>query len=350
MKQVQVAPRNTAFDLLRICAAVMVVMLHVSALNWYSVPVDSMEWSALNIYDCLVRSAVPLFFMLSGAFVLAKDIPIKVLYLKKIIPLGITFFTWSLLYVVSTVGLRASMSVGLLGLLKSSITHSHYHLWFLPTLMGIYMLYPLLRALAGYKDGTYVKYFVILFLTVGILRPTITLFVTGETVQALSDKVPVELMRYSGYVITGYYLANINKRKANPYVLLACFFGTVATAAAICQLDAAHTGAPSEILYDYFALTSYLEAVFLFLFFRNMRINRSQTAQTILSKLANLTFGVYLLHPFIIAQLDMRFGFNAVSWNPFLAVPVNTLLIALICGTITAIMVKVPIIRRLWSF
>lgn len=66
--------RNISYDLLRICAAVMVVLLHIAASNWYSLTPDKAEWFAMNFYDSMSRSAVPIFFMLSGTFLLRKDI------------------------------------------------------------------------------------------------------------------------------------------------------------------------------------------------------------------------------------------------------------------------------------
>ena len=72
-------------DILRIMSAFMVVMVHVSAQEWGNVPVNSIEWQTLNVYDCLVIPSVPLFFMISGALFLNEnyEISLKKLFLKK---------------------------------------------------------------------------------------------------------------------------------------------------------------------------------------------------------------------------------------------------------------------------
>ena len=75
--------RNVSYDLLRICAAVMVVLLHIAASNWYSVSPDKAEWVAMNLYDSMARSAVPLFFMLSGAFFIEERYYIKRIVYEK---------------------------------------------------------------------------------------------------------------------------------------------------------------------------------------------------------------------------------------------------------------------------
>lgn len=58
--------RQLHYDLLRIFASFMVVMLHVSAFYWDKIQPQTEQWMALNLFDSAVRSCVPLFFMLSG--------------------------------------------------------------------------------------------------------------------------------------------------------------------------------------------------------------------------------------------------------------------------------------------
>lgn len=69
--------RQLHYDLLRIFASFMVVMLHVSAFYWDKIQPQTEQWMALNLFDSAVRSCVPLFFMLSGAFLLAKELPLN---------------------------------------------------------------------------------------------------------------------------------------------------------------------------------------------------------------------------------------------------------------------------------
>ena len=72
-----------AYDLLRIQAAILVVLLHVSAIGWNMISPRKSQWMIINLYNSMTRGAVPIFFMLSGAFLLNKDIDIKDLYNKK---------------------------------------------------------------------------------------------------------------------------------------------------------------------------------------------------------------------------------------------------------------------------
>lgn len=207
--------RNVSYDLLRICAAVMVVLLHIAASNWYSVSPDKAEWVAMNLYDSMARSAVPLFFMLSGAFLLRKDITLKELYMKKIVPLGIIWGVWSFLYAVDTIGLDRMLSTNFTDIVTPTVD-SHYHLWFIPTLIGLYILHPILRGIVSYREGSYIRYLLAIFIIFGVVKTTLLVFIQNPILVTLIYKIPMELMGYSCYMIMGYYFANISKYKYTP--------------------------------------------------------------------------------------------------------------------------------------
>lgn len=64
--------RRWSLDIIRIMACFFVVVIHVFA---YSVPIDNpktVEWCLENLVLSIVKSAVPLFFMISGVLFLRK--------------------------------------------------------------------------------------------------------------------------------------------------------------------------------------------------------------------------------------------------------------------------------------
>lgn len=341
--------RKTSFDFLRIVAAIMVVMLHVAASKWHAMLPDRTEWMAMNFYDCLVRSAVPVFFMLSGAFMLKKDISCKTLYLKKILPLMLIYLAWSFLYAIDGIGFANIHTVDIEYIVTATI-NSHFHLWFIPVLIGIYMLQPILRAVVDYKDGTYVKYLLVVFVLLGIVRSTLLLFVTDTNAIALLTRITVELTSYAGYVVLGYYLANMHKKQYKPWMLLLGFILVVFVTASICQMDALQKGRPDGLLYGEFTIATFLEAVCLFLFFKNLKCNYSFRTKKVIYQIASWTFGIYLLHPFLMYQLELKFALDILSYNTMLAIPINTFLITIGCFLVISILSQIPIVKRLCKY
>lgn len=65
--------RMTKYDILRIVASFSIVLLHVSASYWSVVDVQSGEFAVMTIYNSVTRFAVPIFFMLSGLFLVSPD-------------------------------------------------------------------------------------------------------------------------------------------------------------------------------------------------------------------------------------------------------------------------------------
>ena len=69
--------RIVKYDILRVVACFAIVMLHVSNGYWYVVNVDSGDFTVMTIYNTFTRFGVPVFFMLSGMFLLdpARELP-----------------------------------------------------------------------------------------------------------------------------------------------------------------------------------------------------------------------------------------------------------------------------------
>jgi surface polysaccharide O-acyltransferase-like enzyme len=86
--------------------------------------------------------------MISGAFFLDpnKNIQMKKLFQKYILRLIIAYIFWSFFYAVEVFILSNEVLslTSLKMIIKETIT-SHYHLEFLPMIIGLYLLVPILR-------------------------------------------------------------------------------------------------------------------------------------------------------------------------------------------------------------
>ena len=75
--------RYVYMDLARVVACILVVCVHIAALDFNNYSIQSMEWKLLNAMDSLGLMGVPLFFMLSGALFLNSDRQLSVAYVWK---------------------------------------------------------------------------------------------------------------------------------------------------------------------------------------------------------------------------------------------------------------------------
>ena len=91
-------------DTLKILAIIAVITIHVSG-NSVILPVSSSGWWAANFYHSLSQWAVPVFVMLSGAFLLGKtDEPLKLFFKKRIKKVVIPYIVWLIIYFLWRIG------------------------------------------------------------------------------------------------------------------------------------------------------------------------------------------------------------------------------------------------------
>lgn len=345
MKEKQLKQRNINFDILRALAAFGVVCIHSTIYEWKNHSPSETEFLVFNIINCLGRCAVPLFFMLSGAFMLQakkceKDI------LKKAGKLLFIYVVWSALYAC------AEMGSGFLHFRCSQwleyFINAKFHLWFLPIIICIYMIFPILYAFVQYEDGRYVRYAVWIFFIFGICKNTlIVLFPENTYLNAVLGKCSVELCEYTGYFILGYYLMYLGKKEKKIYrafmtYLIAVVFCIVAT-----QLVSVRRNELVNVFSSYFSLPVYIEAVSIFTIFCRWKIDWQKCKRLgyVGSYIAGTSLGVYLLHPFVMEHLDSVFGINAKMCHAIISLPMVAVLSYSISVVVVGAMKKIPLLR-----
>ena len=339
--------RIQSLDVLRIVASFMVVMLHVSADKWNSVDVNQLTWKVFNLYDSAVRSCVPIFFMISGATMLGRKdmIPLPQLMKKNMLKLFIVYIAWSALYAIFDVGLRAVFSWQEIPTIIARTIGSHYHLWFLRTLIGVYLLYPVLFIVKSYHDGKYVPYCCALFFIFAVVIYTILLYPFESTLPQMLNRFGYELTGYSGYFLFGYYLTKKELPKLKTIYLLPLLFIIIGVSAKIGEVYSVSRGGPSDILYGNMSLPVFLEAIIIFILFKKIKFDLTEKFSAVIQTISKGTLTIYLLHPFLLEHFEKWFGLTTLSMNAWVSVPVICILIFTICLLISLVLTKLPLIK-----
>lgn len=337
--------RAVGYDLLRVTACVMVLILHASAQMWYAVPVNEPDWVALHVWNTLTRASVPIFFLLSGALLLNAPPPGKSLWTKRIPRLVVAYVVWSLLYGIDNMNLSGVLEHPL-GLIDQALV-GKFHLWFMPTMIGVYLLLPALYAIA--HDARALRPYLWVFGMFGIVGGTVAAL-EGLLPWAVSNafsKVTPELCKCCGYFLLGYALTKVDLARIRRWrwALLALFAVTVALTAWVGVLQSRRVGVAVALLHDNFALPTALEAVCLFLLARTCRIDPASRTARVLAWLSGCTLGVYLLHPFVMDVLQ-RMGFASTTIPAWVGVPALTVVVGLICFAVTALLRLIPVVGK----
>ncbi len=351
MGETAVKNRMIHFDLLRILACFSVVVLHCGGVFWYDWPVDSNVWLAANSYDALFRFGVPIFVMISGALFLAPDKTLdwKRLYRHNILKLLILFALWSSVY-----GLLDIYKMSAFGKLSTKqmileLLYGRYHLWFLPMLVGIYMLLPVLKIWIGHADKRNLQYFLLLFLVMQILRSTVSaLFPARGEVAYLMSIVNVDLAcGYVGYFVLGYYIAHIGiepgKRK---WIYVGGVFGEIMDLV-LSNLLSRKMGEPCPDIYDSYSLFTFLAATALFVFFTDRVAKHPFRERTgrIIREVSASTLGIYVMHVGAL-ELAQPLLFRILPDRMIIGMPLLAFVCFGVCLAVTLVLRKIPVLGK----
>lgn len=341
--------RMVQLDLLRILACFSVVMLHCAAQFWYTLPVTETNWKIANSYDAVFRFGVPVFVMISGALFLpaTKEIDLKRLYTHNILRLVIIYVVWSCIYGLFDCRFY-SWSVLDKGDIIREIFAGRYHLWYLPMIVGIYMLLPILRSWIGGAKKKNLQYFLVLFLIFQVGKETLLVLRQTEGMRYLWGLASLDMVcGYLGYFVLGYYIVHYGiEAKWHKWIYLS---GILSTAANVVLGDylAQQAGEPVGEIYDSFGIFTFLIVVSLFLFFTGpmSKINYSSGISGVIKELSLATLGIYLLHIGLIEFLE-PFGIHSMMFAPVVCIPAFAVFCFAVCFVFAALLRRIPLIGK----
>jgi len=334
------------WDYLRFLASVAVVLLHVSYSYMSVVSVDDNRFVIMGAYNALTRFAVPVFFMLSGLFLLdpAKEMSLKDC-LKRTAKLFAFFYFWSAFYAFQ--GLAVDWITGeaitkelVSGSLQRFIT-GHGHMWFIFRLGGYYLMLPIARAISANKKA--LTWFCMFWMTYRFVLPTLSIWLPLDFLNMWISQFDFQFMvSYFGYLFLGYWLKVIEIPKKLRVLL---YFSGGASIVAIFVLTLMESQKKGQLFEGWLSPTAFfplLFAISVFVFFKHFDTSRKEKYNVIVSKLARYSLIIYILHPFFIEKLNML-GINTDKYNPLWSIPVLTVFIVVGCVVAAWIIYKLPI-------
>lgn len=341
--------RVVHYDLLRILACFSVVMLHSAAHFWYDRPVTDATWIVLNSYDAVSRYGVPIFVMLSGALFLkpGKQTDIKKLFTHNILRLLVVYLFWSCFYAGVTM-FEFGVNGGIKEIIRRCLV-AKYHLWFLPMLIGIYLLVPLLQVLVNGAKKRDLEYFLGLFLVLQILGETVkAIFWRTDELVYLKDTFRVELVcGYVGYFLLGYYLHNFEvPSKWRKWIYGAGVVGAFCNIL-FSNLISQDAGTSKTDIYDSFSVFTFAIAIALFVWFQNVTSKKrySEKSGKVIREMSACTLGIYMMHICFMEHTNRLISVES-PLMALLVVPVYALCAMVLCGMITWILRRIPIVGR----
>lgn len=345
-----VSGRLAYADLLRVLAVMAAVVLSVAE-GWLGqTAVGGTNWTVMCVYSALTRWCVPMFAMLSGAFLLdpKKSVRARDLALKYILRILVAMLVWGVLYLLAEREsfTWAGVKSALLRLLWADAPD---HFWFLYVMLGLYLVTPILRAFVRGASRGGLHWFLLLAFLLGCLLPTLQALFPGRTALASAWVGRMEIrvvLGYVGYYVAGYYLKNYTLgRIAEFSIYILGILGAVATVWGTVVLSA-RQGVRSTLLLDWLSPNVALMAAAVFVLFRYvLGISDERSRRQRLSGVARISFGIYLLHAFFLLALRWL-GISTLSFEPIISVPVLSAGVFLCSFVVAWLLSKIPLLGR----
>ena len=341
------ARRDINADFIRAAAVIMVVLLHIS-----SPPVSAFNetpragWWVANAIDAFTRPCVPLFLLLSGYFLLdpTREETLGAFYRKRVRKVLIPFLAWSVIFLgwnVRMMGQSYTLGAALQAILEGRV---YFHLWYVYTLLGLYLATPILRDYVRGSSRHGRLYFVGLWIVATSLVPVLN--------RLLGFDLGINFVVTTGFV--GYFAAGELLRDvrlpvhrlwlpAGLYLL-----GWVVTMFGNFWITASQDGKLDQFFFLYTSPAIVLMSLSGFVLLNSLPLARLLSAhwriRSVITGLSAMSLGIYLIHVILLDGLRL----NYLSTEA-LASPLTTALIMVLGALVVLILsyMAVLVLRRL---
>lgn len=295
-------------DIIKILAMLLVVLLHCSGEVIRYKTTTSLGFASINFMESITRVAVPLFIMASGAYFLnpKNDISLKSLLKKNIPKIILVLIISSSIMELAKFIIKPEI-ISTKEFIKSIILGDDI-LWFFYTLIGLYILTPLLRCITKSKENT--VYFLILYFIFTIAAPSIIYFFNLETTKELLSQLSLNFIGgLVGYYVLGYYLDQYQiKKKTKNFLFLAGILGFISTFL-LTEYLSIKNGKLDVFYYKNCSITVFFHTIFIFILCKEICKNKKYTNKK-LNRVATSTLYIYPIHRLLLIVFPAIIGIN----------------------------------------
>lgn len=299
-------------DFLRSFAIIMVLILHsISPYISTAELFGSTSWYINIVLNAFTRTGVPIFLMISGYLLLSSDKckDFKGFYKKSLIHIGIPLVFWNIAYYAAKC-IAGSVDFKFTKLLSDFIDcGTEYHLWYLYTLIGIYLIAPFLKILVEHCNMKQLLWLLFLMMFCTTIRP----FINTITPVYIYLFDPL----FNGYIscfFMGYILGNMEYNRKSIIAFL--------TTGLICFListighNIVSSSEGIDLVFNYgYSLCHYGLAASIFVLAKTF-LEKKSIFENCITTLSKLSFGIYLIHVMV---MDLICNYFMIDASPIIS-------------------------------
>lgn len=337
--------RYIYIDIIKIVAILGVILIHVADQYKTQIAVTSNKWGAMNFWIAIGRFSVPAFVMCSGILFLNKvKLSYKEVFCKYIPRLVIAFVIWTLIYALKKANFDFNKAIKIL---YKGIPRAH--LWFLIMITGLYIITPIIRIFIKNAKKKDIEYFLLIAFIIQSLIPFLFEFPKLNWIKNYYKHLyPSVVTGYIGYYVLGYYLNKYDLSKKKKIICIFLGIVSIISTVILNMWKSKMLNKPISNFFNEFYPNIVFYSVFIFIVVKEVcsKINFKDKAKKIIGTIGKNIFGIYLVHMLVKDFFDV-FNINALMGNAYISIPIVLLLTFIGSLTITYIISKIPIIKRI---
>lgn len=272
------------YDNLRVLAIFGIIAIHVFQLWHHGEQVYGLY---IYMFSEIVRYAVPIFLMLSGALLLNRDIELGYFLRHRLTRIAYPF----IFYLIVSFLLSLFTDKGF----SFNIFSNYWYFWMI---LGVYLAVPIINKFIQHASLREIEYFIVIFLMAAVFYQFVLFYNIDNYFNLNFFAAPI------GFVVLGYYLSikdfNIDSRKviilAIAVFLIATYMKMLSTGAVMPKSFALDYEATQSAILDSWVDVSIfviLQSASLFVLFKNLNFVGFRKAVVSIS---NLSYGMYLIN------------------------------------------------------
>ena len=334
-------------DTLRSLAMFGVIIIHVSTPLVKMTYVKNMQyWWIGNLVDSAVRFSVPLFLMLSGATLLAKEYNLSDFYKRRIIRVFFPILFWMIAYWVYrwlSLNLKSQphspdsiLNWGINLFLKEGISK---HFWYIYMILVLYIFVPFIG-----KGIRILNRKIILYILLGWIILTFACRSIPLNLYNWSGEYTSKIFGYflfSGYLVLGYFLSKITviTTRTRIYAIVVFVLSILISAFTTFYFSKQAHGLDLT-MYSYLSINTIIQSMAIFIVVSGSS-TKNNTISTLLTTVSDYSFGIYLVHIMVIG-IFFNCGIFWTMAYPLVSIPIVTLLTLITSFFLIYILRKIP--------
>lgn len=302
--------RNYSIDLLRVFCCVLVIGIHV--VPTYSPPYNiNANNVQIIIMQSIVRVGLPVFFILSGMFLLNnKYSSLFSFYKKRLSSLVIPFLIYSFLHylIVYRPDMKLSSISNYLSLIYAGQTSLSIHFWFVYVMLGIYVITPAIKFITDKIPHDKVNISIIFLISLSVYNTYIREL--SQAVPIVHNIVPVQSIdSWLSYFIIGGLITKKQKDHAIINKRNIIIISSVMVFHIFCVFLLKYKSYFNTFPYDK-GISMFLLSILMVVIFSRIKISQENK----IASISKYTYGVYLIHVAVIDTITrMNVNFSIIE-------------------------------------